>query len=210
MQGIKNYKFPDELIVVAHSVDRPIHKVARIVPGLAFIVGGFFILLFEIWSYNDDLYLWREGLAYDTKPQFGFVRIFIPVLLISIGLILLLVINYLNHLSRIGAKGDNAISYDPSRDLLLVRRYDLTYEIPFLKITDIDCRRCMFSRGSSTTTELIGGQYVKKTTYWETNIRKIVIRFNNKGNLDVVSVPVESGDNVYSFLKENLEGRKNG
>lgn len=207
--GIKNYKFPNDIILVAHSMDRPIHKAARFVPGCAFIAGGFFVLLFEIWSYKDDLYLWEEGLAYDSRPQFGFVRIFIPLLLITLGLLLLLLINYLNHLLTIGSKGDNAISYTPSRDLLLVRRYNLTYEIPFSKIKSFDCKRCFGSKVSYQTTEYIGGQKYQKTYSYDTGVMKIIINFNNNGHNDSISVPVENGYGVYQVLKENLEDRKN-
>ena len=181
LKPIKNYPFPKDLIVVGKSMNNPINPVARFVPGGAFAFGGIMLIWLDV---------------------------FIAIVMIIIGLTLLILFNAFNHFLTIGKYGDNAISYYEAKDLILIRKWKDTYELPFNSIIKVNTKKCFGSRDSSTSYTYIGGQRMQTTTSWDTGIRKIVFTYKQGNSTYDISVPVESAYEVYFKLDKAINERK--
>lgn len=200
-----NYKEPEGLVHVAKSVHEPLHMVVRIVPALAFFLGGLFILYLEVGFYNDDVYMYESNLS-DYNPSFGISYLWPTILLCTMGIIIFILFYRINHYKTIGKKNENAISYNALNNSLVVRKWEYTYEFKLNNIYYLDYKECMGSKESYVTKRY--DPVLKKYEYsgetYKSSIRKIIFKVKENKNSYTIDVPVWNGEAVYDVIKSNL------
>ena len=190
------YDFPNNIVVVAKSINEPLNKATRFLPGLAFIAGGVFLLLMQLNMYSTGIY-----------EDFSFSQIILPLILVICGLFAFIALNSINKYKTIGKAGNNAISYNPNNNSLLIRRWEKTYEFKIEDVIDVMVSNCLGSNERYEYRRYVPSEnrhdYYKDTQH--RNIRKITFTVKGKIIKQKISVPVYDGENVYLNIKENLK-----